>query len=92
MDNRRQDILDAVARADTAPAIMLTDMFGARRRTLHLDLEGSQNRGNCRGQSAAIVNWRGFGKRLTETAVKEAPAAGRRYIKLASELLDDPTG
>ena len=27
-----------------------------------------------------------------ETAVKEAYAAGRKYIKLASELLDDPRG
>jgi hypothetical protein len=35
------------------------------------------------------------GVRKTEdlqTAVNEAYAAGRKYIKLASELLDDPAG
>ena len=41
MDNRRQDILDAVARADTGTGvIVLTDMSVARRQSCDLDLEG----------------------------------------------------
>ncbi len=95
MDNRRQDILDAVARADTGTGvIVLTDMFGGTPSNLAISILKEAKIEVIAGVNLPLlVKLAGVRKTADlETAVKEAYAAGRRYIKLASELLDDPTG
>ena len=95
MDNRRQDILDAVARADTGTGvIVLTDMFGGTPSNLAISILKEAKIEVIAGVNLPLlVKLAGVRKTANlETAVKEAYAAGRRYIKLASELLDDPTG
>ena len=95
MDNRRQDILDAVARAETGTGvIVLTDMFGGTPSNLAISILKEAKIEVIAGVNLPLlVKLAGVRKTADlETAVKEAYAAGRKYIKLASELLDDPTG
>ncbi len=95
MDNRRQDILDAVARADTGTGvIVLTDMFGGTPSNLAISILKEAKIEVIAGVNLPLlVKLAGVRKPADlETAVKEAYAAGRKYIKLASELLDDPRG
>ena len=95
MDNRRQDILDAVARAGTGTGvIVLTDMFGGTPSNLAISILKEAKIEVIAGVNLPLlVKLAGVRKTANlETAVKEAYAAGRRYIKLASELLDDPPG
>ena len=95
MDNRRQDILDAVVRADTGTGvIVLTDMFGGTPSNLAISILKEAKIEVIAGVNLPLlVKLAGVRKTADlETAVKEAYAAGRKYIKLASELLDDPTG
>ncbi len=95
MDNRRQDILDAVARADTGiGVIVLTDMFGGTPSNLAISILKEAKIEVIAGVNLPLlVKLAGVRKTADlETAVNEAYAAGRKYIKLASELLDDPTG
>ena len=95
MDNRRQDILDAVARADTGTGvIVLTDMFGGTPSNLAISILKEAKIEVIAGVNLPLlVKLAGVRKTADlETAVKEAYAAGRKYIKLASELLDDPRG
>jgi len=95
MDHRRQDILDAVTRADTGGgAIVLTDMFGGTPSNLAISILKEANIEVIAGVNLPLLV-KLAGVRKTEdlqTAVNEAYAAGRKYIKLASELLDDPAG
>ncbi len=94
MDNRRQDILDAVARADTGSGvIVLTDMFGGTPSNLAISILKEAKIEVIAGVNLPLlVKLEGVRKTADlETAVEEAYAAGRKYIKLASELLDDPT-
>ena len=94
-DHRRQDILDAVTRADTGGgAIVLTDMFGGTPSNLAISILKEANIEVIAGVNLPLLV-KLAGVRKTEdlqTAVNEAYAAGRKYIKLASELLDDPAG
>lgn len=95
MDNRRQDILDAVVRADTGTGvIVLTDMFGGTPSNLAISILKEAKIEVIAGVNLPLlVKLAGVRKTADlETAVKEAYAAGRKYIKLASELLDDPRG
>ena len=95
MDHRRQDILDAVTRADTGGgAIVLTDMFGGTPSNLAISILKEANIEVIAGVNLPLLV-KLVGVRKTEdlhAAVNEAYAAGRKYIKLASELLDDPAG
>jgi PTS system mannose-specific IIA component len=95
MDHRRQDILDAVTRADTGGgAIVLTDMFGGTPSNLAISILKEANIEVIAGVNLPLLV-KLAGVRKTEdlqTAVNEAYAAGRKYIKLASELLDDLAG
>jgi len=95
MDHRRQDILDAVTRADTGGGvIVLTDMFGGTPSNLAISILKEANIEVIAGVNLPLLV-KLAGVRKTEdlqTAVNEAYAAGRKYIKLASELLDDPAG
>ena len=95
MDNRRQDILDAVAAADTGVGvIVLTDMFGGTPSNLAISILKEANIEVIAGVNLPLlVKLAGVRKSADlQTAVGEACHAGRKYIKLASGLLDDSTG
>ena len=95
MDNRRQDIMDAVAAADTgAGVIVLTDMFGGTPSNLAISILKEANIEVIAGVNLPLlVKLAGVRKSADlQTAVGEAYHAGRKYIKLASGLLDDSTG
>tara|TARA_Y100001934_G_scaffold106941_1_gene131450 strand:- start:33 stop:440 length:408 start_codon:yes stop_codon:yes gene_type:complete len=95
MDNRRQDILDAVGAADTgAGVIVLTDMFGGTPSNLAISILKEANIEVIAGVNLPLlVKLAGVRKSADlQTAVGEAYHAGRKYIKLASGLLDDSTG
>ena len=95
MDNRRQDILDAVAAADTgAGVIVLTDMFGGTPSNLAISILKEANIEVIAGVNLPLlVKLAGVRKSANlQTAVGEAYHAGRKYIKLASGLLDDAAG
>ncbi len=95
MDNRRQDIMDAVAAADTgAGVIVLTDMFGGTPSNLAISILKEANIEMIAGVNLPLlVKLAGVRKSADlQTAVGEAYHAGRKYIKLASGLLDDSTG
>ena len=95
MDNRRQDILDAVAAADTgAGVIVLTDMFGGTPSNLAISILKEANIEVIAGVNLPLlVKLAGVRKSADlQTAVGEAYHAGRKYIKLASGLLNDSTG
>ena len=95
MDNRRQDILDAVAAADTGSGvIVLTDMFGGTPSNLAISILKEANIEVIAGVNLPLlVKLAGVRKTADfSTAVGEAYHAGRKYIKLASGLLDDPAG
>ena len=95
MDNRRQDIMEAVAAADTgAGVIVLTDMFGGTPSNLAISILKEANIEVIAGVNLPLlVKLAGVRKSADlQTAVGEAYHAGRKYIKLASGLLDDSTG
>ena len=95
MDNRRQDILDAVGAADTgAGVIVLTDMFGGTPSNLAISILKEANIEVIAGVNLPLlVKLAGVRKSADlQTAVGEAYHAGRKYIKRASGLLDDSTG
>ena len=95
MHNRRQDILDAVAAADTGVGvIVLTDMFGGTPSNLAISILKEANIEVIAGVNLPLlVKLAGVRKSADlQTAVGEAYHAGRKYIKLASGLLDDSTG
>lgn len=90
MEQRRSDIVDAVARADTgAGVIVLTDMFGGTPSNLAISVMEAG-----RVEIIAGVNLPMLIK-LTSVrkgddmaqALEEAQAAGRKYINVASQLL-----
>ncbi|RUM98562.1 PTS sugar transporter subunit IIA [Pseudaminobacter arsenicus] len=90
MEQRRSDIVDAVARADTgAGVIILTDMFGGTPSNLAISVMEAG-----RVEIIAGVNLPMLIK-LTSVrkgddmaqALEEAQTAGRKYINVASQLL-----
>jgi PTS system mannose-specific IIA component len=90
MEQRRSDIVDAVARADTgAGVIVLTDMFGGTPSNLAISVMETG-----RVEIVAGVNLPMLIK-LTSVrkgddmaqALDEAQTAGRKYINVASQLL-----
>jgi PTS system mannose-specific IIA component len=90
MEQRRSDIVDAVARADTgAGVIVLTDMFGGTPSNLAISVMETG-----RVEIIAGVNLPMLIK-LTSVrkgddmaqALEEAQTAGRKYINVASQLL-----
>lgn len=97
MEARRRDILDAVAKVnDGAGVVVLTDMFGGTPSNLAISIMDSAAGGK---QSAGIevisgVNLpmliklaSGRGDRALADIVVEAQDAGRKYINIASNLL-----
>ena len=90
MDQRRQDIIDAVTRAnDGNGVIILTDMFGGTPSNLAISV---MNSGNV--EVIAGVNLPMLIKLASirvednmEKALQEASDAGRKYINVASRVL-----
>jgi PTS system mannose-specific IIA component len=90
MEQRRKDILDAVARVDSGPGvILLTDMFGGTPSNLAISTMEKANVEVIAGinlpmliKLASVRQKQG----LVE-AVSAAQEAGRKYINVASRLL-----
>ncbi len=90
MEQRRSDILDAVARADSGSGvILLTDMFGGTPSNLAISVMDSANVDVVAGINLPMLIKLASsrtGKTLTQ-AVDDAQEAGRKYINVASRIL-----
>ncbi len=90
MEQRRRDIIDAVARADTgAGVIVLTDMFGGTPSNLSISVMESGRIEVIAGMNLPMLI-KLSGVRKTDDmakALSEAQMAGRKYINVASQLL-----
>jgi PTS system mannose-specific IIA component len=95
MEQRRQDILDSIAKVDAGRGVvLLTDMFGGTPSNLAISVMEK-----ARIEVIAGINLPMLIKlaslRQTETlgaAVTGAQEAGRKYINVASQLLADARG
>jgi len=90
MEQRRQDIVEAVGRADTgAGVVVLTDMFGGTPSNLAISVMRSGKVEVIAGVNLPMLI------KLTSvragddmaTALQEAQVAGRKYINVASQVL-----
>ena len=91
MENRRGDILAAVERAEGgAGVIVLTDMFGGTPSNLAISILKEANVEVLAGVNLPLLVKLASVRKTAdlEEAVTEAHAAGCKYIKRASELLD----
>jgi PTS system mannose-specific IIA component len=91
MENRRGDILAAVDRAEGgAGVIVLTDMFGGTPSNLAISILKEANVEVLAGVNLPLLVKLASVRKSAdlEEAVTEAYAAGRKYIKRSSELLD----
>lgn len=90
MDQRRQDIVDAVARADTGNGvIILTDMFGGTPSNLSISVMNAGKVEVIAGMNLPmLIKLAGIrGENDMEKALLEASEAGRKYINVASRVL-----
>ena len=91
MEQRRRDIVDAVARADTGSGvIILTDMFGGTPSNLAISVMESGKIEIIAGMNLPMLiklSSVRTGNNMT-SALHEAQAAGRKYINVASQLLN----
>ena len=93
MENRRSDILAAVDRAQCGEGvIVLTDMFGGTPSNLAISILKEANVEVLAGVNLPLLVKLASVRKSAdlEEAVSEAYAAGRKYIKRASELLGQP--
>jgi mannose PTS system EIIA component len=91
MEQRRRDIIDAVARADTgAGVVVLTDMFGGTPSNLAISVMEPGRVEVIAGMNLPMLI------KLTSVraaddmanALQEAQTAGRKYINVASQVLN----
>jgi mannose PTS system EIIA component len=90
MEQRRRDIVDAVARVDTgAGVIVLTDMFGGTPSNLAISVMESGRTEVIAGMNLPmLIKLSSIRKGDNRAAaLDEAQAAGRKYINVASQLL-----
>ncbi|OQM73963.1 PTS sugar transporter subunit IIA [Manganibacter manganicus] len=90
MEQRRRDIVDAVARVDTGTGvIVLTDMFGGTPSNLAISVMEPGRVEVIAGMNLPmLIKLSGVRKADNMTnALDEAQAAGRKYINVASQLL-----
>jgi mannose PTS system EIIA component len=90
MEQRRRDIVDAVARVDTgAGVIVLTDMFGGTPSNLAISVMESGRTEVIAGMNLPMLIKLSSIRKGDNmaTALDEAQAAGRKYINVASQLL-----
>lgn len=95
MQARRQDILDATGRADAGDGvILLTDMFGGTPSNLAISILKEANIDVIAGVNLPMLVKLATVRKTAPLAeaVKEGQSAGRKYIKLASNLLEEPNG
>ncbi|SDG33834.1 PTS system, mannose-specific IIA component [Limimonas halophila] len=98
MDQRRQAILDAVQAVDQGEGVVvLTDMFGGTPSNLAISLMGQGNVEVIAGLNLPMLIKLATvrGQEPLDTAVARAQEAGRKYINVASRLLqgeDEPGG
>jgi mannose PTS system EIIA component len=90
MEQRRRDIVDAVARVDTGTGvIVLTDMFGGTPSNLAISVMESGRTEVIAGMNLPMLIKLSSIRKGDNmaTALDEAQAAGRKYINVASQLL-----
>ena len=90
MDQRRQDILDAVTAADEGHGVViLTDMFGGTPSNLAISVMSSGRIEVIAGVNLPmLIKLAGIrGDDDMERALVEASEAGRKYINVASRVL-----
>ena len=90
MDNRRQDIVDAVAEVDDGNGvIILTDMFGGTPSNLSISVMSRGNTEVIAGMNLPMLIKLSSVRAGDDmaAALEEAQAAGRKYINVASQLL-----
>lgn len=90
MEQRRTDILDAVARADSGVGvILLTDMFGGTPSNLAISVMDSANVEVVAGVNLPMLIKLASARtsQSLEDAVGDAQEAGRKYINVASRIL-----
>lgn len=90
MDMRRNDIMDAVSRADDGNGvIILTDMFGGTPSNLSISVMASGKTEVIAGVNLPmLIKLAGIrGENNMEKALAEASEAGRKYINVASRVL-----
>ncbi|MEQ9607483.1 MAG: PTS sugar transporter subunit IIA [Kiloniellaceae bacterium] len=91
MEQRRQDIIDAVAAADEGDGVvLLTDMFGGTPSNLAISvLDKGQVEVIAGINLPMLIKLTGLRSTATlSEAVTQAQLAGRKYINVASQLLD----
>ena len=90
MEQRRRDIVDAVARVDTgAGVIVLTDMFGGTPSNLAISVMQSGRTEIIAGMNLPMLIKLSSVRKGDDMqlSLDEAQAAGRKYINVASQLL-----
>ncbi|HEY9550531.1 MAG TPA: PTS sugar transporter subunit IIA [Kiloniellaceae bacterium] len=95
MEQRRQDIIDAVAAADEGDGVvLLTDMFGGTPSNLAISvLDKGQVEVIAGINLPMLIKLTGLRSSATlSEAVTQAQLAGRKYINVASQLLDADKG
>jgi PTS system mannose-specific IIA component len=93
MESRRQDIVDAVGKVETGGGvIVLTDMFGGTPSNLAISILEEANIEVIAGVNLPLLVKLAEVRKTSDMAkaVADARDAGRKYIKLASNLLEDP--
>jgi PTS system mannose-specific IIA component len=92
MEERRNDIADAICRADGgAGVVILTDLFGGTPSNLAISLMKSQSVEVIAGVNLPmLIRLEGARKTMgLKAAVAAARDAGRKYISVASEILGE---
>jgi len=95
MEQRRRDIIDAVAAADEGDGVvLLTDMFGGTPSNLAISvLDKGQVEVIAGINLPMLIKLAGLRSTATlSEAVNQAQLAGRKYINVASQLLDAEKG
>jgi PTS system mannose-specific IIA component len=90
MEQRRRDIVDAVAKVDTGSGvILLTDMFGGTPSNLAISVMESGRTEIIAGMNLPmLIKLSSIRKGDNmQASLEEAQAAGRKYINVASQLL-----
>jgi PTS system mannose-specific IIA component len=90
MEQRRRDIVEAVARVNTgAGVIVLTDMFGGTPSNLAISVMESGRTEVIAGMNLPMLIKLSSVRKADDmkAALDEAQAAGRKYINVASQLL-----
>jgi PTS system mannose-specific IIA component len=90
MEQRRSDIVDAVARVDQGSGVVvLTDMFGGTPSNLAISVMEAGHIEVIAGMNLPMLIKLSSVRKADKlaAAVEEAQAAGRKYINVASQLL-----